>query len=126
VPHADIADRGNPIVNRQKQRVLLARRAFTPASPRASLRVSVEREWRSGNAEDDRASIVHHSVGRSWLSKEWKCFTQLPSGFDFAKPLFHEVRRVEARRERAWRKLFERRHELENLIHHPVGGLRRG
>src|SRR3984957_14193955 len=34
---------------------------------------------------------------------------------------FQDVSRVEAGRERAWRKVLERRHELEDLLHHPVG-----
>src|SRR5580704_18117064 len=33
---------------------------------------------------------------------------------------FHDIRRVEAGRERAWWKVLERRHELEYLVHHPV------
>src|SRR5439155_20922171 len=33
---------------------------------------------------------------------------------------FHDVRRVKARRIRTWRKLFERRHELEDLFIHSV------
>ena len=46
----------------------------------------------------------------------------LPSAPVFLDALdraFHDVRRVEARRERARRKLLECRHELEDLVHHP-------
>ena len=42
------------------------------------------------------------------------------SVFDNAKRLFHDIRRIEARRERARRVLLDRRHELEDTHEHAV------
>ncbi len=47
---------------------------------------------------------------------------QLPLGLDLVQRLFHDVGGVERRREGARREILERRRELEDLVHHPVGG----
>ena len=64
---------------------------------------------------------MHHSPGASGSGSIGECLAQRSLGPDRPKLALRDARRVEGRREGAWRELVEGPHELEDLVHHPVG-----